>query len=94
VDIDFRSCNPQFVLLMNKRHLSECGNAVIMLCNELSHKFVMFLAASLTIKRKRLILLTCRLDHLVCVSVGRSVCLSGKCTVAKRLNGSGCRLGW
>jgi len=44
----------------------------------------MFLPASLTIKRKRLILLTCRLAHL-------SVCLSG--TVATRLNGSGCRLG-
>ena len=26
--------------------------------------------------------------------VGLSVCLSGKCTVAKRLIGSGCRLGW
>jgi len=30
----------------------------------------------------------------VCLSVGQSVCLSGKCTVAKRLNGSGCCLGW
>ena len=30
----------------------------------------------------------------VCWSVGRSVCLSRKCTVAKRLTGSGCHLGW
>ena len=38
-----------------------------------------------------------RLGHLsvcVCVSVGLSICLSGKCTVAKRLIVSGCRLGW
>ena len=33
----------------------------------------------------------CRSDvRLVCLSV----CVSGKCTVAKRLIGSGCRLGW
>ena len=34
------------------------------------------------------LILTCRLAHLsVCVSVG-------KCNVAKRLSGSGCRLQW
>jgi len=34
-------------------------------------------------------------DHLaICLSVSRSVCLSAKCIVAKRLSGSGCRLGW
>jgi len=49
------------------------------------------LAVSLTIKHKRLILLTCRLAH---VSISRSVCLSGKCIVATQLNGSGCCLGW
>ena len=30
-------------------------------------------------------------DHLaICLSVGLSACLSAKCTVAKRLSGSGC----
>jgi len=49
------------------------------------------ISASLSISTASgaLMLRTCRLhvDHL-------SVCLSGKCTVAKRPIGSGCRLGW
>jgi len=49
------------------------------------------LAASLTIKGKRLLVQTCRQSH---VLVGLSVCLSGGCIVAKRLIGSGSRLGW
>jgi len=41
----------------------------------------------------------CRLSHLsvglcVCRFVSLSVCLTGKCTVAKRLIGSGCGSGW
>jgi len=30
----------------------------------------------------------------ICLSVGRSVCLSAKCIVAKQLIGSGCRFVW
>ena len=52
--------------------------------------YVHLLAASLTIKHKWLILLTCRLADL---SVGLSVCLSEKYTVATWLNGSRCHLG-
>jgi len=45
----------------------------------------------INISSEALMLRTCRLAHLsVCVSV----CLSGKCIVAKRLNGSGCHLRW
>jgi len=47
------------------------------------------LAASLTVKR--LLVQTCRQSH---VSVCLSVCLSEGCTVAKRLIGCGCLLGW
>jgi len=47
-----------------------------------------FLAASLTVKRKRLSEYTCRLSRHV--SFCLSVSVSGKCTVAKRLIGSGC----
>jgi len=48
-------------------------------------------AASFTINCKRLVDLSFRLSYM---SVGLSVSLSGKCTVAKWLIGSGCRLGW
>ena len=53
---------------------------------------LLLLAASLlSSERKRLMLRNIRLDHL---SVGRSVCRSAKCIVAKRLIGSRCRLRW
>jgi len=45
---------------------------------------------SITIASGALMLRICRLDHL-CVCV--CVCVSGKCTMAKRLIGSGCHLG-
>jgi len=44
-----------------------------------------------SIECKRVFLQGCRIDNL---SVCRCVCLSRKCTVAKRLSWSGCRLGW
>jgi len=44
-----------------------------------------------SIEHKQVFLHVCRLDHLpVCLCVR----LSGKCTAAKLLNGSGCHLGW
>jgi len=50
------------------------------------------LADSLTINRAKAgFLKSCHQSH---VSIGLSVDLSGKCIVAKRLIGSGCRLGW
>jgi len=49
-------------------------------------------STSLSISRAKAVLVqVCRLDHL---SVGQSVCLSGKCTVAKWLSESGCHLRW
>ena len=45
----------------------------------------------ISIVSEALMLRTCHLAHL-CVCL--FVCLSGKCIVAKRLNGSGCRLRW
>ena len=47
------------------------------LCYNLASVILLLLAGSLTIKRRRLILLTCCLAHLsVCVSVSWSVSLS------------------
>ena len=43
-----------------------------------------------SIERKRVLVETCRQSHLL---VGLSVCLSGRCTVAKRLIVSRCRFG-
>jgi len=43
-----------------------------------------------SIEHKWVFLQTCHLDHLLACA---SVCLSGKCTVAKRLTGHGCHLG-
>ena len=51
-----------------------------------THSCDVLLATSLTVKRKRLMESSCRLSHLL-------VGLSGKCTLAKRMIGSGCRLG-
>jgi len=42
----------------------------------------------LSSERTQLMLQNIRLDHHL------SVCLSAKCILAKRLSGSGCRLGW
>ena len=52
---------------------------------------VVSMSLSISIVSKALMLRTCRLAHL---SVCPCDCLSGKCIVAKWLNGSGCRLGW